>query len=98
MVTNTRQVLHPATPDQDNTVFLQVVPFTTDVGGHFVAVGQAHTAHFPQSRVRLFRSGGVYAGTNTAALGARLKRGNVALCHFAPTRFARSEEHTSELQ
>src|SRR5690554_942394 len=88
MVTHTRQVFYPATPNQNNAVLLQVVAFTTDVGRHFIAVGQTNPAHFPQSRVRLLRGGGVYACANATTLRARLKRGNVALCHFAPTRFA----------
>src|SRR5690606_4912460 len=55
VVTHTRQVLHPATTNQDHGVFLQVVTFTTDIGGDFVAIGQTHTADFTQRGVRLLR-------------------------------------------
>jgi len=48
VVTNTRQVLDPAAPDQDHGVFLQVVTFTTDVRTDFIAVGQAYTTNLTQ--------------------------------------------------
>src|SRR5690606_11064953 len=88
VVTHTRQIFYPAATDQDHAVLLQVVAFTTNVGSHFVAIGQAYTADLPQSRVRLLRRGCVDTGANAAALRASLERGYVALGHFALTRFA----------
>jgi hypothetical protein len=35
VITNTRQVLNTTATDQNNRVLLQVVTFTTDVGGDF---------------------------------------------------------------
>src|SRR5664280_3910757 len=63
-VTDTRQVLHPATTDQDDGVLLQVVTLAGDVGGHLEPTGQAHTGHLAQGGVRLLRGMGVDAGAH----------------------------------
>src|SRR5690606_1864059 len=86
VVTHTRQVFNTTATDQHNTVFLQVVAFTADVGSNFETIRQTHTAHFTQSRVRLFRSGGIYTGTYATTLRTGLQGRNVTLSHFALTR------------
>lgn len=48
VVTNTRQVFYPATAYQDYRVLLEVMPFTTYIGGNFDSVGEAHTRDFTQ--------------------------------------------------
>src|SRR5690606_11025040 len=88
MVTHTRQVLYTTAADQHHAVLLQVVAFTTDVGGHFVAVGQAHTAHLAKRGVRLLRGGGVYPGAYAATLRAALQGHRVTLFYFALARLA----------
>src|SRR5690606_7605468 len=88
VITHTRQVLHPATANQDHGVFLQVVAFAPDVGGHFVAAGQAHTAHLAQSRVRLLRRGGIHAGADATSLRTALQGRNTALLNLNAPWFA----------
>ena len=68
LVTNTRQVLDSAASDEDDGVFLQVVPLTGDVRSDFHAVGEAHTGDLPQSRVRLLRSNGGNTSTDATTL------------------------------
>src|SRR5690606_6378417 len=86
VVTNTWQVFYTTTTDQNNTVLLQVVAFTTDVGSNFETIRQTHTAYFTQGRVRLFRSGGIYTGTYATTLRTSLQSRYVTLSHFALTR------------
>ena len=76
------------TPNQDDRVLLQVVTFTTDVGGDFEAVGQTYTAYFTQCGVWFFRSGGIYTSTYATFLRAGFQRRHVALCNFAYAWFA----------
>ena len=40
VITNTRQVFDPATAQQYHGVFLQVVTFTSNIGGDFKSIGQ----------------------------------------------------------
>src|SRR5690554_3723568 len=88
VVANTRQVLDSTATDQHYAVLLQVMAFTTDVGRHFIAIGQTNTAHLTQCRVRLFWSGGIYTGTYTTALWAALQRGHVVFLDDALARLA----------
>ena len=55
VVADARQVADAAAANQDDRVFLEVVPFTADVGGDFLAVGEPHTGDLPERRVRLLR-------------------------------------------
>src|SRR3989344_8815810 len=57
MVSDSGQVLYPAPSYHDDGVFLQIMAFAGDISGHFHAVGQAASGHFPQSRVWLFGGG-----------------------------------------
>src|SRR5690349_10569248 len=86
VITHTWQVINTAAADQDHAVLLQVMTFTTDVGGHFITAGQAHTANFAQSRVRLLRSGGIHAGAHATTLRAALQGRHVALFTSASAR------------
>ncbi|ATD37007.1 hypothetical protein WH06_17080 [Aeromonas salmonicida subsp. salmonicida] len=78
VVTNTWQVFYTTATDQHNGVLLQVVTFTTDIGGDFEAVGQTYTAYFTQCRVRLLRGGGIYTSAHATLLRARFQRRHVA--------------------
>src|SRR5262245_58918633 len=66
VVAHAGQVLDAAATDQDHGVLLKVVAFAADVARHLVAVGEAHTAHLAQRRVRLLGRRGVDARTHTA--------------------------------
>ena len=68
MVTHTRQILHTAATNQHDRVFLQVVPFARNVGGHFDAVGEANAGHLAERGVRLLRRGGVDASAYATLL------------------------------
>src|SRR3954471_10037406 len=49
------QVADAAAADEHDAVFLKVVFFARNVGGHFLAVAQAHARDLAQGRVRLLR-------------------------------------------
>jgi hypothetical protein len=67
-------------------VLLQIVADARNIGGDFNAIGQAHASHFPQRRIRLFRSGGVDTGANSTLLRASLQRrtGGLIAWWFSP--------------
>src|SRR5215831_7330161 len=68
VITHARQVLDTAAADEHHRVLLQVVTLTTDVAGHFVAIGETNAADLAQRRVGLLRRGGVDARADTALL------------------------------
>src|SRR5699024_7247040 len=68
VITHTGKVLDTAATNQHHRVLLKVVPLTTDVATHLVAVGQAHTRDLAKGRVRLLRRGGVHSGAHAALL------------------------------
>src|SRR5690606_18191147 len=53
VVAHTGQVLHTATADHHDGVFLQVVAFAGDVRGHLKAVRKSNTRNLAQRRVGL---------------------------------------------
>ena len=73
VVTDTRNLLHPATADEHDGVFLEVVAFAGDVSRNFHLVGKAHTGNLTKSGVRLLRGAGVDAGADTTLLRAGLQ-------------------------
>jgi hypothetical protein len=83
VVAHTREILYTTAANQHNRVLLQVVAFTTDIRGNFIAVNKTYTAHFTQGRVRLLRRRGVNASTNAALLWRTLKSRYVALRNLA---------------
>jgi len=46
VITDTRKVLDPAAPDQDNGVLLEVVTNARDVRGYLDAVGKPYPGDF----------------------------------------------------
>ena len=68
VVTNTRQVFYSATTYQDYRVLLEVMTFTTDVGGNFNSVGEAHPRNFTQSGVGLFGGHSAYLNAHAPPL------------------------------
>ena len=66
VIANARKIFNPAAADNHNGMFLQVMAFTRNICGNFLAVGQANSGNFPQSRVRFFRSGGKNLDANAA--------------------------------
>src|SRR5438105_4550772 len=69
VIAHAREVLHAAAADHHHRVLLEVVTYARDVRRDFDAVGQPDTRHLPQRRVRLLRSGGVNACTDSPFLG-----------------------------
>src|SRR5437764_4983535 len=57
VIADTGEVLDAAAADQDDGVFLEVVPDPGDVGGDLLAGGEAHARDLPQRRVRLLGGG-----------------------------------------
>merc|ERR1712025_468361 len=66
VVANAGKVLDTTAADQHHRVLLEVVPFATDVAGHFETVRQAHARNLAQRRVRLLRSRRIDARANPA--------------------------------
>src|SRR4051812_12861694 len=85
MVTNTRQIFHTTAANQHDRVLLEVVANTRDIGGHFYSIGEAHTSHLPESRIRLLRRSGVNTSANTAALRTGLQRWACSLVSGRPS-------------
>src|SRR5699024_2317727 len=79
VVTHTRQIVHTTAANQHDRVLLQVMPLTTNLTGHFVTIGQAHTSYLAQSGVRLLRRRRVHARAHATTLGTGLKRANGVL-------------------
>ncbi len=73
VVANARKVLNPATADQYDRVFLEVMADAWNVGGDFESVGQTNAANLAERGVRFLRSRGVNAGADTTALWAALE-------------------------
>ena len=68
MVTYTRKVLDTSAANEDDGVFLKVVPLTADIADDFVPVRETNLRNLSESGVRLFRGHGVDLSTNTALL------------------------------
>ena len=56
VIPNARKILYPAASDQNDRVFLQIVPFPGNIRGYFHLIGQPNTGYLSQSRIRLFGS------------------------------------------
>src|ERR1019366_3952232 len=56
LVTNTREVLHPAAAHQNDRVLLQVVADSRNVRSALRAAGQPHARNLAERWVRVFRS------------------------------------------
>src|SRR5262245_12774553 len=51
VVSNSRQILDPASPDEHDGMLLEIVPHSGNVGRDLDAVGQSHAGHLAQGRV-----------------------------------------------
>lgn len=88
VITYTGKVFDTAAADEHDGVLLEVVALAGDVGVYFLAVGEAHTSHFTHGRVRFLRCRCVDADTDTAALGAAVESGALALILHSHASFA----------
>ena len=68
VVTDTRQVLYPATPHQHYRVLLKVMAYTTDISSNFHPISQSHSSDFTKRRVRLLRGHGPHLYANAPPL------------------------------
>ena len=66
MVSNTGEILHASTTYENDTVLLQVMSFTANVGNDFLTCGETYPSYFSQGRVWFFRSFRFYLQANTA--------------------------------
>src|SRR5204862_6770491 len=73
VITHTRKIFYAATADQHNRVLLQVVPDTGNIGRDFNPVGQPHTRHFAQRRIRLLGGLRIHTGANSTLLRTTLQ-------------------------
>src|ERR1700733_3820819 len=74
LVTDTRQVTHPATSHQHDRVLLQVVAHPRDVRGDLDLAGQPDPGHLAQRRIGLLGRVRINARAHAAALRALLER------------------------
>src|SRR6185369_824574 len=82
LVSNARQVLHPATTHKHDRVLLQVVADARDVGRDLDAVAQTDASHLAQRRVWLLRRRCVDARADTTPLRAALERRRLGLAQL----------------
>lgn len=73
VVANPRKVLDPASPNEDDGVFLKIMALSGNIGCHLDAVGQPNAGNFTQSRVRLFRCSGINTSANAPSLGTTVE-------------------------
>ncbi|RUS18655.1 hypothetical protein BC937DRAFT_88489 [Endogone sp. FLAS-F59071] len=88
MVSDARQVGHTAPSNEDDRVFLQVVPFAGDVRDDDLSVGEFDARDLAHGRVRLFGLGGVDLVADALLLVARVQCGGLAEFIFWLTRSA----------
>src|SRR5690606_16788710 len=79
VITHARQILHAAATHEHQRVLLQVVADAGDVGGHLDLIGQPHTRHLAERRVRLLGRLREHTHTHTTLLRALLQRGALRL-------------------
>src|SRR6187402_1171555 len=68
MITYTGKILYTTSADQYDTVLLEIVTFTRDIGDNLDLVRQPYLGYLTQCGVRLLGGGGVHAGTNATTL------------------------------
>lgn len=73
MIFHPWQIFHAATTDQYNRVFLQIMPFSGDVGDHLNLIGQTYLRDFSQGRVWFFRCRCIDTSTHAPALRIALE-------------------------
>ena len=88
VVANAGKVPDPATTNEDDRVFLEVVTFTTDVGTDLTTVGEAHTCNLPQGGVWLLRGLGSHLKADATPLGTGIEVTNLGLGVRLPARLA----------
>src|SRR5215204_4857429 len=75
LVTDARQVLHPAPAHEHDRVLLQVVALAGDVGRDLDTAREAHAGDLAERRVGLLGRVGEHARAHAAALGAPRRAG-----------------------
>ena len=73
LIANARKVSNTTAANQDDAVFLKVVPFAWNVDGNFFAVGQTNTSDFSLCRVRFLRGHNTDVKADAAFLRALLQ-------------------------
>src|SRR5205823_823441 len=53
VIADAGQIAHASAADKDDGVLLQVVPFTRNVGGHFLTIRKPNAGHLAERGVRL---------------------------------------------
>ena len=87
LVADAGEVADTAAADEHNGVLLQVMAFTGDIGGQFLAVGQADTGDLPQSRVRLLGGHRADLKADAALGGTAFEEGRLRLGRLLFPRF-----------
>ena len=88
MIANTWKILDPSTPHKNYRMFLKVVPNPWNIGSYLKTICHSHTGHFSESRIRLFRRGGINPNTYTPSLRTTCQRRAFAFCRHLFTALA----------
>jgi hypothetical protein len=75
LVANSWKIPNPTASNQNDRVFLKIVPFTGDVDRHFFRVAQPNPSDLAKRGVRLLGGHGSYKETNTLLLRAAFQNG-----------------------
>src|SRR4026207_38861 len=73
MVADAGKILHTATANQHDRVFLEVMSFTRDVRSDLESIRETHARDLTESRIGLLWRRGVHAGADSALLGIGLE-------------------------
>src|SRR5919106_2200951 len=69
MIADAGEILDASAADQDDRMFLEVVPDTRNIRGHLDAIREADTGHLAQRRIGFFWRRGVYPHAHPSLLG-----------------------------
>lgn len=79
MVTNPRKVLHASSPDEDNTVLLQAVPFIRNISDYLISAREADLGHFTDCGIRLLGRPRHHLGAHATAKRVFTQGGGLTL-------------------
>src|SRR5690348_9716312 len=79
VITHSRQVLHASATNEHDRVFLQVVPNSRNVRGHFSVIRQPCARHFSECRVRLLRRLRINADAHSSLLRTSIESRRLGL-------------------
>src|SRR5262245_55566113 len=68
MIAYPREILDTPSADHNNSMLLQIMPYTRNIRRHLYSIRQTHTRYLPQGRVGLLWSRGIDTRTHSTFL------------------------------